>query len=433
MTQQKLPNIKGFLGKPKRTGKGNLRQGRFTCHDVQWTGGAGTDALLATFTISADELAETAASNLLWTDQDVQRGIKPGLNPQPSRELSLANGYPDPEKYIFDGDNADEIARKLLDGERLFLSPLVWNLRPEQFVAYWDAKKESLYIYDGKIYLPDSHHRQQAIIKAVQLAATAPSEYKGFSPDRQFKLELYFLSREDEGNYFFDKNQRPKPTALSKAYDLTTLDDLSLLAKKVIEKSKNLQGNVNRVTDRLAQGNPQVVTLSTLREMMKSYSPHESLEEGEVDGLADIAASFYDMLAEIRPELGPLELKKRRLVREKLLSDSAVMMHGYAALMKEFHKDLVARGTVAATELWHQKLKRLRNDTVYTFGAWSGDLFAKSNPLWKRVGVVKPSKSSDKLTTINTGGARGECGRVLLQLLSVPREVTALEFLVTRR
>jgi DNA-sulfur modification-associated len=235
-----------------------------------------------------------------------------------------------------------------------------------------------------------------------------------------------------EGNYFVDKNQRPKPTALSKACDLATFDNLSLLAKKVIEKSTNLQGNVNRVTDRLAQSNPQVVTLSTLQEMMKLYSPHESLEETEVAGLADIAASFYDLLASVRPELGLLEIKERRLVREQLLSDSAVMMHGYAALMKDFHKDLITTGTVAATDVWRRKLGRLRKQNVYSFGAWSGDLFVKINPLWQRVGVVKPGKSEDTLTVVNTGGARGECGRVLQQFFSVQENVTALEFLAPR-
>src|SRR5207253_472043 len=119
-----------------------------------------------------------------------------------------------------------------------FLNPLVWNLRPGSFDAYWDQKNNSIYIYQGKIYLPDSHHRQQAIIKAVNVWRSAQKDYPRFSGDRQFKVELYFLSRTDEGNYFYDKNQLPTPTAKSKAYDLTTMDDLSLLAKQVIERSK---------------------------------------------------------------------------------------------------------------------------------------------------------------------------------------------------
>src|SRR5258708_36850633 len=102
---QKLPKVDGFRAAAKKTAKGEFRSGRFTCHDAQWTGGTETDPLLATFTITADELAEAAASNLLWTDQDVQRGIRPALSPQPPKELSLAGGYPDAAQSLFYTEN----------------------------------------------------------------------------------------------------------------------------------------------------------------------------------------------------------------------------------------------------------------------------------------------------------------------------------------
>jgi hypothetical protein len=246
--------ISGFLKAPKKTAGGKVYRGRFQCPDVQWTESS-TD-LMGTFTVTADQLADVAANGLLWTDQDVQRGIQPGITPAPPRELNLADGYPDSGKYIFQENNADNIVEKLLHGEKLFLNPLVWNLRPSHFEAYWDEKECALYVYSGKVYLPDSHHRHQAIIKAVRTWKSAPKEYPRFHGSTQFKIELYFLSREDEGNYFFDKNQRPKPTEKSKAYDLTTLDDLSILAKKVIDLSKALASNVNRVTDRLCTPPP---------------------------------------------------------------------------------------------------------------------------------------------------------------------------------
>ena len=427
----KLPfKVSGFRKTPKKTAHGGLYRGRFACQDVQWTGQ--TSDLFATFTITAEELADAAESRLLWTDQDVQRGIQPENEPRPDKELCLADGYPDTTKYIFDSENADEIAEKLLTGEKLFLSPLVWNLRPELFEAYWDTKQKALYIYAGRIYLPDSHHRHQAIIKAVRTWRDAPREFPRFSGEKEFKIELYFLSREDEGNYFFDKNQRPKPTAKSKAYDLTTLDDLSLLAKRVIENSKNLQENVNRVTDRLTQRNPQVLTLSTLREMMKAFASSEALDSSELEGMAVVAASFYDMLAKVRSELGKLAIPPRRDVRNRLIVDSAVMMHGYAALMKDFNDDLPKLGVSKATAEWSRKLDRLRSDKQYSIDRWTGDLFEKRNPLWRHVGIVKPGKDSAKLTVMNTGGARSECGRVLRQLISLPQGTSDLHFLTKR-
>ena len=419
--------IAGFLAQPKRAAKGKIYRGRFECQNVQWTGSQ--SELMGTFTITAEELADAAASGLLWTDQDVQRGIQPGASPTPSRELSLADGYPDAKSYIFQSENADNIAEKLLHGEKLFLNPLIWNLRPSHFEAYWDEEDASLFLYSGKIYLPDSHHRQQAIVKAVQIWRSSPREYPRFSGAREFKIELYFLSREDEGNYFFDKNQRPMPTAKSKAYDLTTLDDLSLLAKKVIEETPALQDNVNRVTDRLTGKNPQVMTLSTLREMMRSFASSEQLDASELDGLATIASGFYSLLVDVRPELGKLAQPERREVRETLLVDAAVMMQGYASVMREYSDDLARYGTTKGHDFWKKKLTRLSANRAYTYGKWSGDFFAKRNPLWRDVGVVKRGKDESKLTVLNTGAARSQCGRVLRQILAVDPVPTNLHFL----
>jgi hypothetical protein len=409
------PEVKGFLTKAKTTAQGDTYRGRFTCHDVQWTGEG--DEVFATFTATAEQIADAAESRLVWTDQDVQRGILPGLQTQPPRELSLSEGYPDTKTYIFDAANADDMTEKLLAGERLFLSPLVWNLRPGKFEAYADRGKREIYIYSGNVYLPDSHHRQQAILKAIRLWRDAPEAYPKFSGTRQFKVELYFLTKQDEGNYFFDKNQRPKPTAQSKAYDLTTHDDLSLLAKTVIRKSQALTDNVNRVTDRLSAKNSQVITLSTLREMMKTFAPSESLDSAEMEGLAVVAATFYDRLARVRPELGKLSVPERRAVRAELIVDSAVMMHGYAALMRDFNASIPEGGVRKATGDWDQSLTKLSATNKYSFGRWTGDLFEKANPLWQRVGVVKRGRKN-KLTVLNTGAARGECGRVLRSLLS---------------
>lgn len=422
--------IDGLLSRPKRNARGAIYKGRFTCPSVQWTG-EGSDTL-ATFTVTAEELADAADSGLLWTDQDVQRGIQPGVDPLPDKELSLAYGYPDTSKYIFDADNADDMVEKLLSGEKLFLNPLVWNLRSDAFEAFVDPETSDLYIYSGKIYLPDSHHRHQAIIKAVRLWRDCPQDYPHFAGSKQFKIELYFLTRESEGDYFFDKNQRPKPTAKSKAYDLTTMDDLSLLAKRVIEKSSALRGNVNRVTDKLTSRNPQVITLSTLREMMRTFASTERIDASELDGLAFVAAQFYDMLGRARPELQQQSVTERRRIRQELIVDAAVMMHGYAAVMKEYGNDLAKLGRQKAQKLWGERLGWLSSDAVYRFDHWRGDFFEKRNPLWIEVGVVKPGKDGSRLTVLNTGGARSETGRVLREFLTQDRPLRNLTFLAKR-
>jgi hypothetical protein len=365
---------------------------------------------------------------LLWTDQDVQRGSKPGLEHAVPRELPLANGYPDASKYVFDVQKADEIASKLLNNERLFLNPLVWNLRPGTFTAYWSEEQDSLWVYTGRVYLPDSHHRQQAILKAVRVFDEEPESYPDFSPDRQFKVEQYFLSREDEGNYFFDKNQRPKPTSKSKAYDLTTLDDLSVLAKRVIARSDALTANVNRVTDRLTRSSPHVMTLSTLRQMMKIVAPGEVLDETEIDGIAELAATFFDLLATARPELGRKPVNERNAIRSDSLVDAAVMMYGYAYLLSDFMETVPRTGLDRAAKEWTEKLARLSED--YRYGTWEGDLFSRSNPLWQKLGILKPRPGTGTLTVSNTGATRSAAGRTLRRLVQADKPFKDLKKVV---
>jgi len=404
------PNIAGFRDLPEHTASGAIYTGRLCCDDVQITGD-GSD-VIATFTVTARQLVDAAKTEMLWTDQDVQRGVRPEITHKVEKELSLSKGYPPADTYVFNAESADDITEKLLRGQRLFVNPLVWNLRPNSFDAYFDVPERKIYIYDGKIYLPDSHHRHQAILKAAMVYKSAPNEYPHFDLNKQFKVELYFLKKSDEGNYFFDKNQRPTPTAKSKAYDLTSLDDLSNLAKRVIDLTPTLAGNVNRVTDRLSAKNPNVVTLSTLRETLKHASDSEGLDESEIEGYATVASTLLQLLTEVRPELGNLPLAERKRIRVASLVDAPIMFQGYGALISDFNVDVVKLGLSKAAERWRTNLQRLAPTVGYTEGTWRGDYFEKTNPLWGRLGIVKPGVSG-KPTVSNNRAARIQAMRAL--------------------
>jgi DNA-sulfur modification-associated len=405
--------VPGFISESKITPMGSIYQGRLALPGVQWTG-VGRD-IFATVTVTVEQIADAAESRLLWTDQSVQRGIKPTAPSGIPRELAVSDGYPDSRYYIFDGANADDMVNKLLRGERLFLNPLVWNLRPSHFEAFWHEITNELFIYSGKIYLPDSHHRHQAILKAVRAYRESPGSYPNFSLSRQFKIELYFLDRENEGNYFFDKNQRPKPTALSKAYDLTTEDDLSTLAKRVLDHSPELNAGVNRATDRLSKKAPQFMTLSTLRELMRTFAGSDEVEETELEGLAVTASEFLDLLARIRPELNA---DTAQAVREETLASAAVIMHGYATLMKDYNNDLAKFGRDRARNRWAKQLAMLSPDQTY-HGAhgFEGDYLSKQNPLWQDLGITRYDPDRRRITVANTGGARARAGRELRRYL----------------
>lgn len=406
--------VAGFRDEPELTAAGGIYRGRLAMDEVQWTG-HGEDAV-ATFTMTASQVADAILNQMIWTDQSVQRGIQPTAPSDTPRELPVSDGYPDERLYIFNRKNADDIVTKLLAGDRLFLNPLVWNLRPGEFSGYWNAQDRSIILYSGRIYLPDSHHRHQAILKAVLAARESPRSFPKFSIDREFKIEMYFLSREDEGNYFFDKNQRPRPTAKSKAYDLTTQDDLSVLAKRTISHSENLTRGVNRVTDRLSRRAPHFMTLSTLREMMRTYAGTEEVDETEMEGLAVVAADFLDLLATIRPELRASH--NTRPSNEDSLASAAVMLHGYAALMRDYGLSVAESGLGRAHEDWSQRLDPLRPSAQFQADGWHGDFLSKQNPVWESVGVIKKDPETGRLTVTNTGGTRTRTGRVLRRYVS---------------
>lgn len=424
-TQNQMKIVQGFRDEPIYTASGAKYSGRLTCDDVQITG-KGVEAI-ATFTITTRQLLDAAGADVLWTDQDVQRGVRPEVSERVERELSLSRGYPNANQYIFSTSSADEMTEKLLHGKRVFINPLVWNLRPGTFEAYYDEGERKIYLYDGKVYLPDSHHRHQAILKAAKIYKDAKGDYQNFSLDKQFKVELYFLKKQDEGNYFFDKNQLPTPTAKSKAYDLTTEDDLSVLAKKVIEITPSLQMNVNRVTDRLTSKNSDLLTLSTLRESLKPLADINGVDETELEGLAHIASAFFRLLSEARPELKKLPLNERKKIREISLVDAPIMFQGYGALLADFSDQMSRDGLKKATEIWERRLMKLMSTEVYSESGWSGDFFEKINPLWNRLGVIKPGLSGQP-TVSNNRAARLQVSKALraVTTLGASKDLTIL-------
>jgi hypothetical protein len=154
------------------------------------------------------------------------------------------------------------------------------------------------------------------------------------------------------------------------------------------------------------------MTLSTLREMMRTFAGNDAVDSTGLNGLALIAAEFYDMLCAVRSELGHLTTDSRRMVREKLIVDSATMMQGYAFLMRDYNTDISRIGASRARSEWTKRLSRLSASRQYTYNGWSGDFFDKRSPFWGILGVTR-SRPDGKTTVLNTGAARSQCGRAL--------------------
>jgi hypothetical protein len=413
--------VPDLLPTPLERRGGGVYRGRLDIAHPLWV--LNPDDLHATASISIRDIATAAENGLIWTDQVVQRGVRPERQEDVPVQLSLADGYPDSGSYVFNPDKADQIATKLLGGQPgLKLSPLVWNLRPGHFQAAIDdsGDEERFYLYRGRIYLPDGHHRHQGILKAFRLWDEAPDDYPNFDSERQFTVDVYFMSRRDEAEYFFQKNWLTQQVDRSKSYDLTEQDALSVLAKRVIEQSPSLTGNVNRVTDRLAASNPQVITLSTLREVMLSAVGTESLTSDEIDFLAPVIARFWEMLAEVRPELGHLEVDQRRESRRESMAAQAVLMHGYAELLRRFLSDVQEHDIEAAAADWASRVERLQADAAYRHSQpeWRGDFLSRQNPLWKELGVIQQTKSGGEAVS-NVRQTRQQVGRALVERLGL--------------
>lgn len=416
--------VPDLLREPLERRGGGVYRGRLDIARPLWI--PNREDLHATASLSVRDIANAAESNLIWTDQVVQRGVKPEATGDVPVELSLADGYPDSSVYVFNPAKANAIAERLLNGPPgLMLSPLVWNLRPGKFQAGMDESEpgdEHFYLYRGRIYLPDGHHRHQAILRAFRLWEDNQDEYPDFDSDKQFTVDIYFMSRRDEAEYFFQKNQLTQQVDRSKSYDLTEQDSLSVLAKRVIDQSESLTKNVNRVTDRLAATNPQVITLSTLREVMRSAVDMDALTNEEVNDLAPRIAEFWDMLAAVRTELGRLDLNERREARRTSMAAQAVVMHGYAALIRRFLEDVEAKGAKKATADWRPRLDRLGPEKKYRHVGvgWEGDFFSRENPLWVEIGVLQRTKSGGQAVS-NVRQTREQVRKALLAQLKLSK------------
>jgi DNA-sulfur modification-associated len=397
---------------------GEPYKGRFQIRNPQWI--VNKDDLHATVSASIRDIVTAAENGLIWTDQTVQRGVKPEREGQVPVELPLSEGFPDPKSYIFSAEKAEAIAERLLSGDKLRLSPLVWNFRPGRFeVALDDVDGiEWLYLYRGRIYLPDGHHRHQGIVRAYRLWEETPDDFPAFDPDDEFTLDIYFMSRQDEAEYFFQKNWLPLSVERSKSFDLTEDDSLAVLAKLVIDKSDSLSGNVNRVTDRLSASNPQVVTLSTLREVMHHAVGESALTTRDIDDLSVQIAWFWDSLSHVRNELGHLEVEERRHSRKHSMGAQAVMMFGYAELLRLYLEQLETEEEGVVRARWLGLLRALDPGLEYTHSDWTGDFFDRKNPLWQEVGVLQLTKSGGQ-TVSNVRQTRDRVGLELVKRLEI--------------
>lgn len=148
-----------------------------------------------------------------------------------------------------------------------------------------------------------------------------------------------------------------------------------------------------------------------------------------MEGIALVASKFFSILADVRPEIGLLPLPQRKKVRAASLVDAPVMFQGYGALIADFNLAVSKLGMTAASEQWREKLQNVAASIQYNERGWSGDLYEKENPIWYRLGVIKPGLTGQP-TVNNNRGARLQVAKVLRAVVNKPSQITSLEVLV---
>src|SRR5205809_6895571 len=85
--------VPDLLPDPLERRGGGIYRGRFQVPDPQWL--LNPDDLHATAALTARDIVTAVENRLVWTDQLVQRGIRPERETEAKVELCLADGYPD--------------------------------------------------------------------------------------------------------------------------------------------------------------------------------------------------------------------------------------------------------------------------------------------------------------------------------------------------
>jgi hypothetical protein len=289
---------------------------------------------------------------------------------------------------ILDDEKVERWAEQLVQGEA-YLGQLSWNFRKDETMLDYDEVKRSLKIGAGAATIPDSGHRHMAILKAADSASKGSS----FNLDRKVSVRIYNAPASEENRIFYAMNQEGKKADPTRSKWLHRLG-ATKIAGALAEQCPSLKDNVDTIRDRLSKKNPRLCAFNTLSGAFETYWADCNPEEADVfKASVDFVVQFWNKLASVRPELGRLDIARRRQVRETLLVDSALAISAYVATARKMYDGKVDLS----------RLQKLCRPTAGTGEEQRDvDLFSRENPLWEQIGVLVPStkKSGQKVFTL---------------------------------
>ncbi len=322
--------------------------------------------------MTARDISQLYKTGFLKVDHDRQRG------------LDSVTG-----ERILDDEKVDRWAEQLVKGEA-YLGQLSWNFRKDETLIEYEEEKRSLKIGAGAANIPDSGHRHMALLKAAESTGKGSS----FNLDRKVSVRIYNAPASEENRIFYAMNQEGKKADPTRSKWLHRLG-AAKIAGALAEQCPSLRDNVDTIRDRLSKKNPRLCAFNTLSGAFETYwGDCNPEDEAPFRADVDYSVMFWNKLAEARPELGKLDISRRKRVRETLLVDSALAIWAYVAIARKMRD----RGIDL------EVLKKLSEPVTISDPSASRkvDLFSRENPVWEQIGVLVPStkKTGEKVFTL---------------------------------
>ncbi len=165
------------------------------------------------------------------------------------------------------------------------------------------------------------------------------------------------------------------------------------LTSQVVDSSV-LRDHVELVTNKISRNSTKIITFNTLAKGVREGFP--GLDETNFDVTKQYLVDFFNRLAKIRSEMGYLDLSARKVIREKSIGDTALVVQAYVIIAGDLHG--------ANIPDWAERLSKLAKPYTHE-GGWSGDLMSRDNPLW-RDSVLTPTKSGAMSVTNRTSSRK---------------------------
>jgi len=347
-------------------------------------------------TITIGLVGELFENERIWVDYDYQRGVK----------VTHRQDGTEQRTPMVDQKRVTDMANKILHNQ-LYGGALCWNLRDNEVEYSYDEGRRCLSIWSGKLTIPDSNHRHQAILKVYQLAKDRGDTFFDVN-GYEFPLLIELLDLEGESSLFYEYNQLGKPANPTRSKLLNQANIHNVVTSWIIDHSK-LKGNIELVTNNISNNSTKVATFNTLATAIEKAFPH--LDEENWQEIGEYLAEFLDYLISVRSEVGYLPLAQRQKARKEGIGDSGLAFLGYVLLGSDLKN----------YKNWQSYVDRLgqpyRHQGTTKDSDWEGDLMSRENPLWQ--GQVLTMGRSGNLTVINRKDSRVFVHEALQQVVGL--------------